>query len=1080
MVAKSPAERAEFLDALIQRSAEAVNRGDLTQARALAAEVLAEDAGNVDAASLLDAERQTTGEVRRISVMFCDLVGSTALSGRLDPELYRSVLTRYRKLATEIIEDRHGGHLASVKGDGLLALFGYPLVHPNDTERAVQSGLDIAAAVQELSSAVAEAIGSELAVRAAVHRGLLYIDPEQDDVYGHAANVAARYQELAAHGTVVVSQEVQRLVGHRFETEPGEPTLVKGVDEPVVPYTVVGRRATTEAELASTPLVGRGPELARLREAWEEARAGGSAVVLGLALVGEAGIGKTRVATTFATEVAIAGGTVIHLAGSADHRDVGLHPLRGLIEGRTGIVRSTPATERVRRLEAELLSLGFVADDALPLLAPVLALDPDAGYQEVPLDARKLGDQIAKMGAEYVLACLGDGPAVVVAEDHHAFDDATKELIDRLLRSGRDRTVLVVTSRGAPPHRTELLELGPLSPDACLALVDALAPPDARASDRSRLVERSDGVPLFLEELVRSSGVDAVAPVHRPARAAASTVPDVLYEPIMARLHATPQGTEVAAAASVIGRTVDRGVLAAALDLPPGAVEQAVDALTSSSILEPTDQPGVVRFRHELIREVAYDLLPPARRRELHAAVADLLSAEASSTTEWALIATHLERAGRALEAASALGEASEVARRRGDLPEAKRHLDRAVDLVLDAPPGFERDHLEVRLRLLRGAHAVNIDAMAGLATAMDYERCMELCLKGSFTGEMISTITCMWSFYVFRADLAKARTCSEVLRDMVVGEWSFWVPQNIASFAMIDFFAGDFPAAATGLEDAVAKLEQVADRDARAVQEWYVLANPTVAMYIHLAASRFTQGDLAGSDAAAAVALDECARLEWPHGPVSECYVHWLSMWLLLEQQRWDEARATVEAMHRVASDNELDAWLMMAMALGGAVSGAQAVQEGYQPGIADVQAITMLISGWEMTEMYALLTYYQTVLGATHAAMGDTAAARIQYEKALELAARTGMRMNDAETLRHLAHLHDDAGSLIAGLTEALELARSQGARHLELRIALDLHDIRGEAVREDLRRAVAAFGEAGSYPVLDEARRRVQLHG
>ncbi|MGH9138441.1 MAG: adenylate/guanylate cyclase domain-containing protein, partial [Acidimicrobiales bacterium] len=206
------------IDELLTQAIEAANRGDLPTAQQLAGRVLAEDASNLDAGDLLSSDDLPSGELRRLAIVFCDLVGSTALSGRLDPERYRRLVGRYKATCREIIQDRYDGHIANVKGDGVLSIFGFPHAHENDAERAVRAAWEVTQAVRQLSEQVRQAVGVPLGVRAAVHRGLVYLDPEEDDIYGLAVNVAARLQELADPGTVVISDEIRRLVAERFET----------------------------------------------------------------------------------------------------------------------------------------------------------------------------------------------------------------------------------------------------------------------------------------------------------------------------------------------------------------------------------------------------------------------------------------------------------------------------------------------------------------------------------------------------------------------------------------------------------------------------------------------------------------------------------------------------------------------------------------------------------------------------------------------------------------------------------------------------------------------------------------------
>ena len=251
----------------------AINRGDRMAASALAGQVLEVDRGNVEAEDLLAAPGDA-GEIRRLTILFADLVDSTALSTRVEPETYRMVVGRYREQVARIV-DRYGGHVGSIKGDGLLAVFGHPKAHENDVRRAVLAGLEITREVARLGEQAKRRFGVDIAVRVGVHRGLVYLDIAQDDVYGVAANLAERVSGLASPGTVVVSEAVAPLIRDGFELQACPPASVKGVDGPIAYHLVVGERAdAARVGVGRGPLVGRERELARLQRSWARAQAG--------------------------------------------------------------------------------------------------------------------------------------------------------------------------------------------------------------------------------------------------------------------------------------------------------------------------------------------------------------------------------------------------------------------------------------------------------------------------------------------------------------------------------------------------------------------------------------------------------------------------------------------------------------------------------------------------------------------------------------------------------------------------------------------------------------------------------------
>src|SRR6201988_2773406 len=359
------------IDELLDRAVAAIHRGDRAAATALAGQVLAVDNANAEAEDLLAAPSDP-GEIRRLTIFFADLVDSTELSTRVEPETYRLLVGRYRELVLSAVQ-RYEGHIGNKAGDGLLAVFGYPIAHEDDVRRAVQAGLEITRDVARLSEQAKRRFGIEISVRVGVHRGLVYLDTAQDDVYGLAANLAARVSGLAPPGAVVVSDAVEALIRNNFELEARPAALVKGVEEPITHYLVVAERAPAPKS-GHGPLVGRDRELTQLEKSWAQAQAG-TLSIPGVVFRGEPGIGKSRLAAAAAQLVAASASVVLELVGSPFHTDAGLHPVRALLERRCGIRRSTDQAERLRLLDAEVCAYGLDPRSIVPLLAPVLGID---------------------------------------------------------------------------------------------------------------------------------------------------------------------------------------------------------------------------------------------------------------------------------------------------------------------------------------------------------------------------------------------------------------------------------------------------------------------------------------------------------------------------------------------------------------------------------------------------------------------------------------------------------------------------------------------------------------------------------
>jgi class 3 adenylate cyclase len=1013
------------------------------------------------------------GELRRLTIMFSDVVGSTELSGRHDPETYRELMRGYRAACRDVIERRFDGHILQLKGDGTLSTFGYPVAHENDAERAVRAGLELVAAMHALS----RQSGESLEVRVGVHHGPVYLDLEEEDIYGFAANVAARLHSIADPGSVVVSEEVHQLVGHRFEAEPGEPQQVKGVAEALPSYRVRGERPARVGQPGPTPLVEREAELERLRGVWARTVAAGAGAATSVLVHGEAGIGKSRLVAALIEELRPA--RLLELHGSPFHHEAGLHPVRTLIEARCGVDADTAPGERLERLAGELTALGLDRSTTLPLLAPVLGIEAGAGYDPAAAEGRKLEEHVRHAVVAYLVACTRGEPAVVVAEDLHWFDQATRTVLADLRAATPAGLLVVATSREPPASGWEPIALHPLTPAGCAAFLDAVADHlDER--DRRVLATRSGGVPLYLEELVRA-GTGRPNEWPHDVVPVPGSVPKALYEPLVARLYATPASLPVAAAAAAAGQASDRELLAATLALPPAELDAALQALVDARVLEADDGP-VCRytFRHELLREVAYELQPPSWRRKVHDRLCDVLARH--QPVDWHVLASQFERAERYSEAAGAYRQTAEAARRRGALAEARTHLTRAIELVLQLPGDAGRDHREVGLRLRRGFLAMSAEGAASADASADFDRCVELAASDPSGHDMSRTLISVWAYDLSRGELARARRILVTLRGVLDGPGDAFRPQNTAGFGIVDWFAGRFSNALDELTAGVADLAETGgDKDMAAV--WFVPNDATTAMHVHLALARFMAGDVTGARDGLVDAGDVAAGLEFPQGPWSAAYANWLGSWVWIEAGRLDLAGEAVAELRASSERHGFDNWALIGATQSAVIDGVAALRSG-GAGAAELaahaEACGSYIKLWRMLGLRILLPFYLTTTGVVLAAAGDVDGARRRYGESLDLAARTGMRFYDAETTRRQAHLAGDQDAVVDTLHSALDLARAQAARPFELRIALDLHRLLGEEAGPALARATHAFDGGGHTAEIEEARARVGTPG
>jgi class 3 adenylate cyclase/tetratricopeptide (TPR) repeat protein len=1099
-------DRTASPDDMLDRAVAAMNRGDVQAARELAGEVLASDAGNRDAAALLAAE-PGGGELRRASLLFVDLVGSTSLSARLDAELYRLLLRRYKSVCREVVEGRYEGHISHISGDGLLAVFGVPTPHENDAERAVRAALDLMRDLEGLSDEIEPAAGERLNARAGVHRGLVYLDIEDDDIYGLAANVVARLQAFAAPGTVVVSDAVHQIVGALFETVAEPARRAKGLDEPLQPFRVIAETPDTPARGRPwvAPLTDRVDELARLRAAWAHAREGTAGRPVVVHLVGEAGIGKSRLAAVLAEEASSDGGSRLQLLASPFHAEASFHAVRSLIEARAGAAGDAAATVRLARLENEVAAVGLAPAELIPLVAPVIGVPPAAGYQTAALEGRKLHDAIVAAAADYLLACLGSGPAVLTVEDLHWCDESTLDVISRVVRADRGGLLIITTSRDpAPPSlgTVQVIELAPLDDETAAELVLSLDPALDNVACRA-VVDRGDGMPLYLEELARGTAsatqrivathvMRAGAPVPAPPVPAAAapspagppaTVPEALYEPLVARLHASGPGLRVASAAAAIGRDVDHGVLAQVVDLPTPDLEAALEALLGGLILERVlGDAEAYRFRHELLRVVAYELQPLSRRRELHRRVAAALAREpvATGAVDWRLVASHHDAAGQATEAITAYQQAADGARQLGALGEARSLLSRAIELIPELPETRERFSYEVGLRLRRGFLVASAEGTSSPEAVQDYERCLELTLGDSGSDEMFSTLIPLWGYYILRGDLDRAQQVAEMLRAGLAGR-NHYRPDNEAAFGTIRWFAGDFAAALDQLEAAVEGVTTRRSTPDYGATYFMPFDGPGSA-HANLALARFMRGDVHGADEQFDAGQDRCDTIDFPRGPFTAAEVQSYAAWTLIERGHLDSAATAVEAVTEIAEGHGFDFWSLVAATEQATIAGLRALDAEASDAAtlsAHAQALDGLCGMWKVLDVALFLPAFMATAGRLRAAAGDVDSAAARYDETLQFGRSTGIRFYEAEVLRLRAHLLP-ANQVSGALRAALDLARSQGAAPFELRIARDLVANGNADGLTLVAEAVARFAPDAHYPELEDARSSVAAAG
>jgi class 3 adenylate cyclase/predicted ATPase len=621
----------------------------------------------------------TDAERRPITVMFCDLVGSTALASQLDAEDWRSLVNAYLDEASGAV-NRLGGHVLKRLGDGLMALFGYPHAQENDAERAVRAALAIQRALEEMNARNAAKGAPQLSARIGLESGPVVVEA-MGEVFGEAPNAAARVQGFAEPGSVLVTANVQRQTAGLFVAEDRGGCELKGVPAPVTLYRIIrasgGRRAGARA---LTPLVGREEELDLLRRRWERARNGAGQLTL---IVGEPGIGKSRLVEEFRATLGETPHTFVELSSSQLLQNTPLHPIAEW--GRQRFGADELADRRLADLENTLRLIGLDPAEYAPLLAPLvdIPLPEDRASKLAPEELRRR--QLSAL-VTWFLAGARSQPVALAFEDLHWADPTSLDLMQTLAERGAQAPLLILaTARPEfrPPwslrSHHSVISLSPLDRADVVRMVGELA---ARHALSREVVEgvsaRTGGVPLFVEEVTRLL-------LERGEVGGLQAIPPTLQQSLAARLDRLGEAREVAQIGAVLGRDFSYSLLRAVGEIDDVALHSALDRLAGADLLiaEGAGAQPTYRFKHALIQDAAYDSLLKSRRQALHRRAAEVLRDQPErAAAEPEVIAHHFTEAGLGDLAIEWWGKAGDHALRRSAFQEAIAHLGKAIAMA--------------------------------------------------------------------------------------------------------------------------------------------------------------------------------------------------------------------------------------------------------------------------------------------------------------------------------------------------------------------------------------------------------------
>ena len=1022
-----------------------------------------------------------SAERRQVTVMFCDLVGSTALASRLDPEDLRAVLGAYHGCCAEVIRSA-GGFVAKYQGDGVLAYFGYPEAREDDAEQAVRAALALIEAVPRIEGAV----GSQ--VRIGIATGFVVLGEligaraaKQETAVGDTPRLAERLQEIAEPNAVVVAESTRRQIGRLFETVDLGPQAVSGFAVPTRAWRVLAENRVLGRFEAlrsrAIPLVGREEELDLLLRCWAKAKSGRGQVVL---ISGEPGVGKSRLVEALAERVAAEPHVRLRYFCSPHHQDSALYLVITQLERAAGFARDDAPAVRLAKLQALLAPTAPPREDAA-LIAELLSL-PISELAK-PLDAtperkkQRTFEALLRQGERL----SARQPLLSICEDLQWIDPSSRDLLDQTIeRLAHWPALYLLTCR--PEFRspwTERPEVTPLvlgrldQRDTVLMVAKIAGNRAFPPAILQEIADRADGVPLFIEELTKAV-LESGEPVTPAAPHPPPSVPATLYASLMARLDRLgPAAKELAQRAAVIGREFPHDLLAAIADLPEPELREALARLTSSGLVFAHGAPpqASYTFKHALVQDAAYGTLLRGRRQQLHTRIGTVLEDTllAAPSTPPEILAHHFTEAGQPERAVGFWLKAGQQALQRSAMEEAERLLRRGLALVANVPESDSTQEQELDLQIALGRALIATHGWGAPEIGEAYARARELCDRLNRPRKLLPVLYGQFVHQALRAHLDTAQELAGEMRWL--GEAQNDVVVRVMGYrgsGYVSLAFGDFVAARDYLELSLG-LYDPAERAIFAELTAQEIA-PTVLSF--LACVLACSGHLDQARLRRDAALTEAGRLSHAFTSAYARWWDWLVGWI---------ARAgpavllqSSEKLLALSVHGGFAYWRAMATANRGWCLAALGQPE---------QGIPLLASGmraYHATGNTQFTPLFLTTLADAHRIAGNPEAGLEQLAEAERLAETTKERIVLAETLRlrgDLLLLGNDRAGAEASFTAAIAVARRQAARLFELRATTSLARLwraqgRGAEARDLLAPIYDWFTEGFDAPDLVEA--------
>jgi class 3 adenylate cyclase/predicted ATPase len=1030
--------------------------------------------------------RATLAERSHLTVMFCDLVGSTALSVHLDVEDLHELIGAYHKRAAEIVT-RFGGFGARRVGDGVLVYFGYPDAHEDDPEQAVRAGLALIEGIAHLESQEPLQIRIGIATGVVVVGDLIGSGNSSDtEVVGEVPNLAARLLALAEPNTIVIADSTRRQVGSTFALEDLGFKELKGFTEPQRAWWVQGEnrfKSRFEAlRSAAIPLVNRLEETELLLRRWAQARAGEGRVIF---FSGEAGIGKSRLTVALRDLLEAEQYTDLHYFCSPHHQDSALFPVINLLERAAGFRREDTPAAKLDKLQA-LMAETSAAEGDVALLADLLLL-PTGRYAAVEPNPRRRREDTFEALHRQFAELARKKPVLMIFEDLHWIDPTTQELLDLFVRQIEHMpALLIATFRPdyvAPwadqPHVT-MLTLNRLSRFDSEALVRQLAAqtPSLPSDLIGEIVERGDGVPLFLEEVTKT--VVEARPVRRTGSStsrASLSVPATLHASLMARLDRIgPMAKEIAQVGATIGREFSYELAARVAERPEQELKDTLGRLVEAGLIfQRGEAPrSSFLFKHGLLQDAAYSTLLRDRRRDLHARIAyaieEIFPELAKSQPE--LVARHQTEAGSRKEAAVYWQRAGELALRRSAGSEALKHFSSALRLLEEMPDATERWQQELDIRLGFGTALIIASGFrsAGHEIVDHYARAVTL---GRALGDDKKLFRAMWGNWYTSLITGQSEKAHGMADDLVE------VAERLAdSDLMLEAYHSRWANShvlglnSITLADAERGIALYDSERHHAHAYDYVGHDTGVCAYTHSAITLWVMGFAEKATRMSAAALELGNRLGHPP---SLAHAAWWSAALRQLLRAPEPCREYSELTIRIGLEQGSKMFVVCPLLLGWTVFESGQVSEGLERMEDAVEATRQSVRRFYYD--YELLVFAEALLKA-----GEPDRAQQLVQEALDCITTSRNRLFEAEAHRLsgacLASRSGQTAEAEKRLLQAIETAERQGALAFKLRAATNLARLwrdqnrRGEA-HDLLSPVYNQFTEGFDTPDLKDAK-------